>query len=181
MRLKTFSSVGIVLSRKNYGEVDRIITIFSRDYGKIKLLAKGVRKPISKKRGHIEVFSKLKFSSTRGKSIDLITEAELIDSYETLRVDLKKTAVAYYLCEVVDRVTRELEKNESIFENLAHYLSKLGQTEKLRNLRSEFVRKTLIVLGFLPEGENVRDVDKALAEVTEWEISSARVGKQMLT
>src|SRR3989344_8334314 len=96
MRFRTYSSDCIVLSRRNYGEADRILTVYSRHYGKLKLLAKGVRKPKSKKRGHIEVFSRLRFSASKGKGIDIITEAELIEPYDFLRRDLRKTSLAYY-------------------------------------------------------------------------------------
>jgi len=67
VKQKTYSSEGIILSRKNYGEADRILTVFSKNYGKVTLLAKGIRKLISKKRGHLEIFSEVKFSAVSGK------------------------------------------------------------------------------------------------------------------
>lgn len=179
--IKTYSSEGIVLSRKNYSEADRILTIYSRHEGKIRLLAKGVRKPKSRKRGHIEVFSKIKFSAIKRMGMDLITEAELINSYDKLRLDLRRTSVAYYLCEVVDKVTREGEKIEVIYNELSDHLSQLEDSVKLKNLRREFVYKVLVGLGFLPEGKDLTDLDKTLSEVTEREISSIRIGRKILT
>lgn len=179
--IKTYSSEGIVLTRKNYGEADRILTVYSRHEGKLRLLAKGVRKPKSRKRGHVEVFSKIKYSAVKRNGMDLITEAELINSYDKLRLDLKRTSVAYYLCEVVDKVTREGENIEIIYEELSAHLSQLEKSGNLKNLRREFVYKILIGLGFLPEGRDLEDLDKTLSEVAEREISSVRIGRQILT
>src|SRR3972149_254097 len=116
MRLRSYSSEAIVLARRNWGEADRILVIYSKSFGKKRLLAKGVRRPKSRKRGHIEVFSNLKFSASRGKGLDLMTEAEIIENFSIIRKDLKKVAVAYFLMETVGRITHDEEKNERLFE-----------------------------------------------------------------
>ena len=94
MKIRTYSSEGIILARKNYSEADRILTCFSKSYGKISLLAKGIRKLKSKKRGHLEVFSHIKFSASRGHGMDIITEVETINTFSkdyTLNLlDLKR-------------------------------------------------------------------------------------------
>src|SRR3990167_232676 len=96
MKPRNYTSEGIVLARKNYGEADRIIVIYSKHFGKLRLLAKGVRRPKSRKRGHIEVFSRLKFQVSRGKGMDLITEAEIIQNFSEIRKSLKKVTVAFF-------------------------------------------------------------------------------------
>ena len=143
-------------------------------------MAKGVRKPKSKKRGHIEVFSRLRFSASKGKGIDIITEAELIEPYDFLRRDLRKTSLAYYFCEVVEKITREEERNENVFEEFAGSLKLLTNGVNLKELRKNFVIRLLILQGFLAENLKVDDIDKTLAEVTEREMSSYRVGKRIL-
>ncbi len=115
MRPKRYSSEGIVLARRSYSEADRILVVYSRNYGKISFMAKGVRKPKSRKRGSLEIFSHIKFSAARGRNLDIIEEVEIIDSFQTIRKSLKRVAVAYYLMEVVVRVTREDKKNEKFF------------------------------------------------------------------
>jgi DNA repair protein RecO (recombination protein O) len=77
MKPKTYKTEGIVLARRNYSEADRIISVFSKGWGRISLLAKSVRKPKSRKRPHIEVFSYITFQAVKGKGIDLVTEVEL--------------------------------------------------------------------------------------------------------
>ena len=76
MKQRSYSSDGIILSRKNYGEADRILIVLSKNFGKLSLLAKGIRKIKSKKRGHLEIFSKIKFSAVKGHGFDLMTEAD---------------------------------------------------------------------------------------------------------
>lgn len=181
MTPKRYSSEGVILARRNYSEADRILVVFSKNYGKISLLAKGVRKLSSRKRGHLEVFSQIKLSAAKGKSLDILTEAEIINSFPKLRDDLKKVAVAYYLMEAVGKTTREDEPNTKVYELILRYLDKLKKYEKLRKVRFDFILGLLTTLGFWPKEKKMKDPDKVLEEVVEREISSARVGKKLLS
>ena len=181
MRFRTFSTEGVVLSRKNYGEADRILTVYSKHFGKIRLLAKGVRRPKSRKRGHVEIFSRIKFSVSKGNGLDLITEAELVDSYDEVRRDLKKIALAYYLCEVLNATTREDEKNSAIFEKIVENLELLATENNLKEFRKKFVFEVLVSLGFWPREKTLLNPDFVLEEIVERKMNSARVGKIVLT
>lgn len=180
MKSRSYSSEGIVLSRKNYGEADRILTVYSKHFGKIRLLARGVRKPKSKKRGHLEVFSRIKFSVSKGSGMGMITEAELIDSFGLLRKDLKKVSVAYFLCEVIDKVLHEDEKNELVFSKVVETLSKLTNQNNLKRIRYEFVYDILVYLGFWPLGKKMNNPDLILEDIMERKMSTIRVGKKVL-
>ncbi len=180
MNRKTYSSEGVVLARKNYGEADRILVVFSKHFGKLYLLAKGVRKPESRKRGHIEVFSYLKFSATKGKGIDLMIEADVIDSFAKIRGDLKKITVAYFFMEVLGRILREGEKHEDIYNLTFSYMEDLTNGSNLKKLRSEFVYNILVTSGFWPEGKYMNNPDLILEEIIERRMNSLRVGKRIL-
>lgn len=156
------------------------MVIFSKNYGKISLLAKGVRKLNSKKRGHLEVFSQIKFSAAKGKSLDILTETEIINSFPDVRDDLKKVAVAYYLMEVVGKTTKEDEPNTKVYELMLRYLDKLKRHEKLRQVRFDFILELLTTLGFWPRDKKMKDPDKVLEEVVERDFTSVRVGKKLL-
>jgi len=181
MRPKRYSSEGIVLARRNYSEADRILVVYSKNYGKIHLIAKGVRKTSSRKRGSLEIFSNIKFSAARGKNLDILTEAEIVDSFPTIRKNLKKVAVGYYLMEVIGRVTREDEKNVELYSLLTEYLDKLRGRTSLGNLRRNFVRDVLTLIGFWPKGKPMENPDYVLEDVVEREMFSARVGKRLLS
>ncbi len=177
--MRSYSSEGIILARRNYGEADRILSVMTADLGRISLLAKGVRRPKSRKRGHIEVFNLLKFQASRGRGLDLMTEAEVIEDYSKVRQDLRKTAVAYFLTEVVGKITREEEPHRDLFALLKNTLEEICETTRLKDLRSEFTRKALVLVGFWPEGKKMDNPDYILEEVTERKIGSIRVGRKI--
>lgn len=180
MKPHGYSDEGIVLARRNFGEADRLLIVFSKNNGKVPLLAKGVRKPKSRKRGHIEVFNRIKFQTAKTHGIDIITEAESIDNFEDLRIDLKKISVAYYFSEVIGRVMHDLERNIDIYELLSDYLTKLETSVTISSLRKEFLADLLVELGFWPRGRSIPNPDQILEEVVERKINSVRVGKKML-
>lgn len=181
MKPKTYSSEAIVLFRKNYKEVDRIIFLFSKKYGKLKLIAKGIRKIKSRKRGHLEVFSKLKFIASKTKALDIITEAEIINDYNKIRNNLNKLTLAYYFCEVVEKITREDEAIDSVYFLLDNFLKKLEEENDLKKLRLEFVQQILLDMGYISELEETKDMDIILDDILERKINSVRVGKKVLT
>lgn len=180
MKPRNYSTEAIILAVKDYSEADRILVVFSKDYGKLSLIAKGVRKTNSKKRGHLEVFNLIKFSATKTKGLDIIVEAEIIKSYSKIRKDLKKVSLGYYFCEVLGKSTKEEEVHRQTFDLLEAYFTKLEKQKMLKNLRINFVSDLLVNLGYWPKDKKIIDVDRVLEEVIERQINSYRVGKKIL-
>ena len=180
MNFKGYSTQGIVLSRRNYHEADRIIKIFTKDFGKVVVLAKGVRHLKSRKRGSIEVFSRIRFSAIHTKTFDIITETIPEDLYLNIRKNLKKMSLAYYFIEIIEKITSENEKHEALYDLLVNFLERLKNESKLKKLRLEFIRKTLVNLGFWPLGKELTNADGVLEDVLERKINSVRVGKAIL-
>src|SRR5258706_9060146 len=106
---------GIILKRKNVGEADRILTIFTKQQGKIRVIAKGVRKMISKRAPHIEVFNHLVLTIHKGKMLDMLTEVSTVSTFASIRADLKRIGAAYYLLEVIDGLLPEGQAHEEVF------------------------------------------------------------------
>lgn len=181
MNQHSYASNGVVLSRKNYGEADRILVVFSKDFGKVSLLAKGIRKIKSKKRGHVEIFSEIKFSAVKGHGMDIITEAVTINDFSGVRVNLNKISLAYYFCEVINKITREDENPTLIYNLLSSALSNLETDNSLKELRLKFIYDLLTEMGYWPEGKKLLDADIILDDVLERKLSSVRVGKKMLS
>jgi len=180
MKLHSYSSEGIVLARRNYGEADRILSVYTKNHGRISLIAKGIRRPKSRKRGHLEIFSYIRFQAATGRGLDLMTEAEVIDDFKEIRKNLKKVSLAYYFCEVVGKITHEGETNERLFDLILENLERLKEEKELRNQRLDFILKLLTLLGYWPAGKQLLDIDNKLEEVIERQINSVRVGKKML-
>jgi len=180
MSFRNYSDEGIVLARKNYGEADRIIPIYTKNYGKLVFIAKGVRRLQSRKRGHIEIFTRIKFSAVKSKSMDILTEVETLDDFADIRKNLVKVSLAYYFMEVIGKITHEGEPHTEIYNLLVTYLNELGNTSRLKTLRKNFITELLINLGFWPKGKILPNPDGLLEEVLERSLSSVRVGKQMI-
>ncbi len=148
---KTYRTEGIILKRDNFGEADRILTIFTKHYGKLRCLAKGVRRVTSRKGGNVELFNCAILFLIRGRNLDLLSEAQVINSYRFWRRTLKKVGLAYYLCELVDRLTPEGQENRAVFDLLRDSLGEIGKKKPLELVRG-FEEKLLIELGFgVPE------------------------------
>jgi len=114
--MRVYSATGLVLHRTLLGETDKILTIYTREHGKISAVAKGARKPGSRISGATELFTCTRFLIGKGRSLDVVSQCEIIESYPALRVDLEKLARATYICELLDRMT--LDRDESACEIL---------------------------------------------------------------
>ena len=175
----SISTEGIVLSSRAYSEADKIITIYTAKHGKLSFIAKGVKRPKSRKRGSLEVFSHVKLQAQRGKGMPLLTEVEILDSFNPIRKDLKKVAVAYFIAETILRTTRDEEPHAEIYWLLVHYLTKLKKEVLLKKLRNEFSLELAETLGFIPKGQFVPDTDELLESIIERKLGSVRVGKKL--
>lgn len=153
---------GVILKRKNFGEADRILTIFTRDFGKVSCLAKGVRRPRSKKAGHLELGNWCKVFLAKGKNLDLLTEVELKRAFGISHFTEQKANRIYHILELVNSLTPEHQKNRKVFVLLVQFLKKAEKEEDFNLVSSVFKIKLLSELGFfsshsLPKGKN-RDV-----------------------
>jgi DNA repair protein RecO (recombination protein O) len=177
---RSYSDEGLVLARRNYGEADRILSLYTQNHGRISVIAKGIRRLSSKKRGHLEVFSHFKFQVARGRNLDILTEAEIINNFSGVRKSLAKASLAFYFMEVIGRTTREGEPHREVFDLILKYLQETNRKKNLKSIRLDFILKLLTVLGFWPQGKKLLNPDAKLEEVIERSLSSERVGKKML-
>jgi len=180
MKPRAYTSEGIVIARRNFGEADRILVLYTKNFGKVSLIAKGIRRPKSRKRGHVEVFNKIKFQAARGRALDIITEAEVIEDFAEIRKSLRRVSLAYYLMEVVGRITHDGEEKAEVYDLLLATLSKLKSAKMLKKLRLDFITSLLITLGYWPASQPLLAPDEKLEEVIERAIYSERVGKRMV-
>ncbi len=139
---------GIVLSHKNFGEADRLLTIYTKDFGKINCIAKGVKRPKSRKSGHVEIASWCKIFTARGKSLDILTEVELKKSFGHEDFSTTKANKIYHILELVDCLTPHNQKNTQVFDLLLSFLKKIDSGENFNLISSAFKLKLLAALGF---------------------------------
>lgn len=181
LNTRFLKSEAVVISRYNHGEGDRLLKLFSYDYGKITLLAKGVRKTNSKKRGSIEVFSKLKFSAYKKSGIGVLTETYLSNAYLDLRKSVKKVALSYFLLEVIDKLTQSEETNVEVYDLLVRTLTDIQNRHDLKNIKNEFSSEILVILGFWPKGKKLDNPEYVIQSVIDKRLSSIRIGKSLIS
>jgi DNA repair protein RecO (recombination protein O) len=150
-RERTYRSEAIVLRRIDFGEADRLLTLYSRDYGKFKALAKGARKPQTRKTGHVELFMRTAFMFARGKSIDIITQAEMVEAYPALREDLVRTTYAAYSAELLDSMTAEADRDVRKYTLLADALGWIAESDNLRLAARYYELRLLSLAGYQPQ------------------------------
>ena len=108
----------IVLKRKNFGEADRILTVFTTHRGKISVLAKGVRRITSRRAGNVELLNRVSIFLHQTKGMPILTEAVSLDTYPKLKGNLKLSTVAFHIIELVDKLTAENQENRSLYTEL---------------------------------------------------------------
>lgn len=143
----------IILSRKNFGEADRLLTAYSKEEGKVKILAKGSRKIKSKMASHIEPFTLGKYFVAKGKSFYILAGAETLNSnYQNLN-DIELFKQASYICELLELATVEEQKNAKLFQLAKNLLTCLPETpEEKREIIIRFFEFVLLESsGYLPD------------------------------
>ena len=150
-RERSIRTEGIVLRRKDFGESDRILTLFTRKLGRISGIAKGSRKPSSKIAGHLELFMRSSFLVSRGRNLHLITQAEVLEDFDSLRKDLKGIGLGSYVVELVDAVTYEEGSNLKLYDLLITTLNALNTGEDPAIITHYFELHLLGLVGFQPE------------------------------
>jgi DNA repair protein RecO len=124
--MKQLTTIGIILNRIDYGEADRILTLLTPDYGKLRLLAKGVRRIKSKMAGGIELFSVSHLGFIKGRGdIGTLTSTRLAVHYGNIVTDLDRTMVGYEIIKRLDRATEEGVEQE-FFYMLQHAFEALN-------------------------------------------------------
>jgi DNA repair protein RecO (recombination protein O) len=122
---------GIVIKRKNYGEADRILTILTRDHGKISVKAAGVRKITSRRSSHIELLNHVAMGLYKAHAFPVLTEAKMIEDFEPIKKDFSKVGLAYHLCELIDGLCPENQENAKVFFLLRNFLTQLSQGDEI--------------------------------------------------
>lgn len=145
----------IVLKRFNYKEADKMITLFTLELGKLTAIAKGIRKVKSAKRGHLELFNIAEIQTTEHRNWHILIQAESIKSRSNIKKDYQLTSAAYYITEVFEKLTPELEPNRTLFIFLDKTLDLLDQSteEKALTIVNAFNLKILRILGYYSRSE----------------------------
>ncbi|MBM3152777.1 MAG: DNA repair protein RecO [Chloroflexi bacterium] len=149
---RSFRLEAVVLRHSTWGEADRLLVLYSRERGKIRALAKGVRRIKSRKAGHLEPFTRVTLQLARGRDLPVITQVETVEAYLPLRDDLLRTGYAAYTVELLDRFTYEAEhQNPAIYRLLADTLGRIAGEESPWAAVRHYEIRLLDFMGFRPQ------------------------------
>jgi DNA repair protein RecO (recombination protein O) len=177
-RPRVYRTHALILRRHDYRDADRIVRVFTPGMGKLELIAKGVRKLSSRKAGHLELFTHANLLIAQGRTWDVITEAETVEGFHSLRLSLEQISRAGYLCELIDAFSESDDESAAVWDLLLLGLRALdGDGEVAANdpnvLLRWFELQLLSLSGFQPEfftciecGEEVKPVVNYLS-ITE--------------
>jgi DNA repair protein RecO (recombination protein O) len=140
---------GVVLRTIRLGEADRIVTFLTEHRGKVRAVAKGVRKTKSRFGSRLEPISHVALQLYEGRELDTVTQAETLDHFRPIREDLERVARATALLEVADQVAQEREANPALYRMLVGALRSLA-AHSSPLLVTGFYWKLLSLEGFHP-------------------------------
>lgn len=151
-KFRSFRADSIVLKHIEWGEADRILTLFTREQGKVRVIAKGVRKIRSRRAGHLEPFTHVAIQLAASKDLSIVTQAEMIEGYLPLREDLIRMTQASYVVELLDKFTYEEGENIALFNLLKSTLARLAQADMDYGMVLRYYEIRLLdFTGFRPE------------------------------
>ena len=141
----------IILRTADLGEVDRFLTIYTKEFGKIQVAARGVKKVESKLRYHLEPFSYSHLILIQGKSFRIVKDAILKDQFLPMRKDLERIKIVYKIVDLVDELIVGEEKDEDIWNLLLKVFEELNVGSRTSHIVTEFQDSLLRLLGYDPE------------------------------
>ncbi len=155
---RLYTTEAIIVRRRDQGEADRVLTLCTPQ-GKRVVIAKGARKPSSRKAGHLELFARVRMVVARSPSSwDVVSQAEALDPHAALRGDLVRGTYARYVTELYDRFVAEDEGGPALFDLMSRTLDYLSQIEvgespssALDLLARAYEQRLLALVGFRPE------------------------------
>lgn len=137
---------GIILKRTNFGEADRVLTVLTKNLGKISVVARGVRKITSRRAGNVELLNLVKIGLFKGKGYTL-TEAQSTETFPRIKSNLAISTAAFHILELANKFLPENQPNFQAYELIVETLKKLEANPRQIILRA-FEVKFLSLLGF---------------------------------
>lgn len=116
--MATYREQALVLRTYKLGETDRIVHLLTRGRGKVRAVAKGVRRPGSRFGGRLEPYGHVDLQLYEGRNLDTVNQAELVDAHASVRADHRLSASAAAMCELADQIAQEGERDEGLFQLL---------------------------------------------------------------
>jgi DNA repair protein RecO (recombination protein O) len=181
--MRTYKTEAIVIKRRDVGEADRLITVFTRDHGKLSIKAKGIRRVPSRRSAHVELLNTAMLTLYQASRYPILTEATATDTCSGLKEDLQKIGFAYHLCELVDGLCPENQEHHQVYFLLKNTLQRLIRCDAASNndallVVHEFEVELLTLLGYWHTPQHASksmDTHSFIENILERRLKSKRV------
>ncbi|MDP2210697.1 MAG: DNA repair protein RecO [Candidatus Aquicultor sp.] len=152
--MSLYKTCGIVLRTHKLGEADRIVTILTANHGKVRAVAKGVRKTKSKFGSRLEPFTNVELVLYKGRNLDIVTQAEINNSFSDIRENFDRITYGSAMLDLANKVSVEGERDVSLYNLLLRSLDVISRTRKnFRLLLIAFDIKLMAISGYMPKLE----------------------------
>ncbi|MCC7117927.1 MAG: DNA repair protein RecO [Anaerolineales bacterium] len=149
---RSFRASAVVLRHGDWGEADRLLTLYTREQGLLRALAKGARKVTSRKAGHLQPFTQISVQLAKGRDLLIVTQVETVNAFLALHDDLAKISYAAYAAELLLRFSYEEEGgNPTVFKLLTDTLSRLEKESDSWLALRYYEMRLLDAVGFRPQ------------------------------
>ena len=149
--MAVYKSKGIVLRSIRYGEADRILDLYTQEAGLISAIAKGIRRTRSRFGGRLEPLSCVEFLAYEGRTLDTITQVEVLRSFRGVRENLARLKAASGMVATVRALSGGDEADRRVFNLLYHALDALeGREEGVKSVEAAFGLKLSVLAGYTP-------------------------------
>jgi DNA repair protein RecO (recombination protein O) len=165
---RSFRVEAIVLSHTNWGEADRLISLYTRELGKVRTVAKGVRKPRSRKAGHLEPFTRASFQLAKGRDLYILTQVEALDPHINIKNDLVLLGYGAYVIELLSSFTYEEGENRDLYRLLVNSLTRLNQGDDPNLVVRYYEIRLLDLVGFRPQLFDCVVCDEEILPQDQW-------------
>jgi DNA repair protein RecO (recombination protein O) len=165
---RVYKTPAIVLRNRKLGDTDKILTLYTANLGKIDAVAKGVRKTKSRLAGHVEPLTQAMFMLAQGKSLDIVTQVETVESFQALRDDLDRLSRSLYVCELMDKFSEPHAENFGMYRLLLDTLRRVEAGPELDMPVRYYEMQLLDGLGYRPELEVCVTCRNRLAATTNY-------------
>lgn len=148
---RTYRCEAITLKTAPLAEADLLVTLFTRERGKLRAVARGARRVSSKLIGHLEPLTQVRLSMAQGRNLDYVNQAQVIDGFSDLKQDLDATTKGFYVAELVDGFGSEASPNPPLYQVTEDVLKSIGLNPDSDWPLRFFEMQLLNLSGLMPE------------------------------
>jgi DNA repair protein RecO (recombination protein O) len=163
---RVYSTPAVVLRQRRLGDADKVLTLYTARFGKLDAVAKGLRRTRSRMAGHVEPLTQANVQLARGKSLDVLTQVEAIESFQTIRGDLDRLSRGLYVAELLDKITEPREEHFDLYRLLLDTLRRIDARDDFDTPVRFYEVGLLDTLGYRPELDVCVTCRRPLAAVT---------------